>query len=131
MKVGLLIITHSDIGQSLYNTAVAIIGSATLNTEIMTASMDCDPEEILKQARKLLKKLNGNNGVMVLTDMYGATPSNIATELLNQKMVLVSGLNLPMLLRIMNYPDLSLNKLVEKAITGGREGVLALTAKDQ
>ena len=131
MKVGLLIITHSDIGQSLYNTAIAIIGSATLNTEIMTASMDCDPEEILKQARKLLKKLNGNNGVMVLTDMYGATPSNIATELLNQKTVLVSGLNLPMLLRVMNYPDLSLNKLVEKAITGGREGVLALTAQDQ
>ena len=130
MSVGILIMTHSDIGHSIYKTAIAIIGSAPLKTDILTVSMDSEPEKKLATAHQLISKLNTGSGVLILTDMYGATPSNVATELLNKKTVLVSGINLPMLLRVMNYPELSLNELAEKAITGGREGVLALTAKD-
>ncbi|MDH5570685.1 MAG: PTS fructose transporter subunit IIA [Gammaproteobacteria bacterium] len=129
MSVGLLIMTHSDIGQSLYNTAVAIIGAATLETEILAVSMDSEPEKKLEKARHFVNRLNSGDGVLILTDMYGATPSNVATELLNSKTILVSGLNLPMLLRVMNYPELHLNELAEKAITGGQEGVLSITAK--
>ena len=129
MSVGLLILTHSDIGQSLYDTAIAIVGSATLDTEILVVSMDCNTELQLNEARQLLHKLDQGQGVLILTDMYGATPSNIASEVLSQQSILVSGINLPMLLRVMNYPNLNLDELAEKAVSGGQDGVLALTAK--
>lgn len=129
MGVGLLILTHNNIGQTLYDTAIDVIGSATLPTQVLVACMDCDTDEILERVRNNLNKLDSGRGVLILTDMYGATPSNIATELLNPKRVLVSGINLPMLVRVMNYPDLALNDLAEKAISGGQDGILALTAR--
>lgn len=129
MSVGLLILTHNSIGQTLYDTAVAVIGNNSLPTRVLVASMDCDTDEMLEQIRINLQKLNSGQGVLILTDMYGATPSNIASGLLNPSRVLVSGINLPMLVRVMNYPDLELNDLAEKAISGGQEGILALTAR--
>ncbi len=129
MSVGLLILTHNSIGQTLYDTAVAVIGSTTLPTRILVASMDCDTEKMLEQVRVNLQKLDTGQGVLILTDMYGATPSNIAYELLESEQILISGINLPMLVRIMNYPDLELSKLAEKAISGGQEGIIAMSAK--
>ncbi len=128
MSVGLLILTHNNIGQILYDTAIAVIGNASLPTRILAASMDCNTDEILSQVQTALEKLNTGQGVLILTDMYGATPSNIASELLDPSRVLISGINLPMLVRVMNYPDLDLNDLAEKAISGGQDGILALTA---
>jgi len=128
MSVGLLILTHNTIGQILYDTAIAVIGSVSLPTRILSASMDCNTDDILDQVRIALQKLNSGQGVLILTDMYGATPSNIVSELLDPSRVLVSGINLPMLVRVMNYPDLDLNDLAEKAISGGQDGILALTA---
>lgn len=129
MSVGLLIMTHSNIGKSLYDTAIAVIGKTTLPTSILVASMDCDTDKMLQQVRTELEKLDNGQGVLILTDMYGATPSNLVSELLTPKRVLVSGINLPMLVRVMNYPELELNDLAEKAISGGQDGILALTAK--
>ncbi len=128
MSVGLLILTHNSIGETLYNTAIDVIGSATLPTQVLVACMDCNTDEMLEQVRSTLQKLNSGEGVLILTDMYGATPSNIASELLNPERVLVSGVNLPMLVRVMNYPGLKLNDLAEKAVSGGQDGILALTA---
>jgi len=129
MSVGLLILTHNSIGQTLYDTAVAVIGKPTLPTQILVASMDCDTDKMQEQVRRALQKLNSGQGVLILTDMYGATPSNIASELLDPQRILISGINLPMLVRVMNYPNLELNALAEKAINGGQDGILALTAK--
>ena len=131
MSVGLLILTHNNIGQALYDTAIAVIGSASLPTKVLVASMDCNTDEMLEQTRIALQKLNTGQGVLILTDMYGATPSNIASELLDPGRILVSGINLPMLVRVMNYPDLELNDLAEKAISGGQDGILSLTAGKQ
>ncbi|VAW87539.1 PTS system, mannose/fructose/sorbose family, IIA component, partial [hydrothermal vent metagenome] len=65
-------------------------------------------------------------GILVLTDMYGSTPSNIANLLLDDERIkTIAGLNLPMLIRLFNYPRLSRDKLLEKAVDGGREGVLS------
>ncbi len=130
MSVGLLILTHSNIGQTLYDTAIAVIGSATLTTRVLVASMDCDTDEMRQLVQVNLQKLNTGQGVLILTDMYGATPSNIVAEFLNPDRILVSGINLPMLVRIMNYPNLELSKLAEKAISGGQEGILAVSTKN-
>ena len=126
MNVGLLIVTHGDIGEALMHSAVDVLGVCPISTTILSAPTNCNPENILKEAALAVHKLDSGDGVLVLTDMYGATPSNIACKLYEQHQVrIVSGLNLPMLIRVLNYPDMDLDELSQKALTGGRDGVLA------
>ncbi|MCW8901093.1 MAG: PTS fructose transporter subunit IIA [Gammaproteobacteria bacterium] len=122
--VGLLIITHNNVGGAIFDAAISVLGSCPLPFEILAVSQNCDPEERLKKARAYLKKLNQADGVLVITDMFGSTPSNIATKLASDDVTIITGLNLPMLIRIMNYPDLSLEKLANKAVSGGQTGVI-------
>lgn len=130
MNIGLLIITHGGIGQSLYDAVVSMLGSCPLNTEVLTITQEQDPEERIQKAKGLIKRLNHGGGVLVLTDMYGSTPSNIACALRdNKEVAIVTGVNLPMLVRILNYPDLKLEQLVQKALSAGREGVMSCQKK--
>jgi PTS system ascorbate-specific IIA component len=71
--------------------------------------------------------LDQGDGVIVLTDMFGSTPSNIATALTrdNEHVTVIAGVNLPMLVRLMNYPRLSMAQLKDKALSGGREGIFS------
>ncbi len=125
MNVGILLITHDGIGAVLLQSATDILGICTVSTKTLSAPSDCDPERILEDAKQAILELDSGDGVLVLTDMYGATPSNIACRLQACCQVrIVSGLNLPMLIRILNYPDLSLDELQHKAVTGGRDGVV-------
>lgn len=122
--VGLLVITHNNVGGALFDAAISVLGSCPLPYEILPVSQNCDPEERFQQAQKHLEKLNQANGVLVITDMYGSTPSNIATKLAAENITIVTGVNLPMLVRIMNYPKLSLDKLANKAVSAGQTGVI-------
>lgn len=72
----------------------------------------------------MVDRLQSGDGVLILTDMYGSTPSNVANRLMAKDGIqIVSGINLPMLLRVLNYPELGLEELVQKAVSGGRDGV--------
>jgi PTS system ascorbate-specific IIA component len=94
----------------------------------MGVGLHDDPDKILPQARTLLKELDTGDGVLVLADMLGATPSNIATRLLSPGRVEgLAGASLPMLIRALTYRDEPLAALVEKAMSGGRDGVVHLT----
>ncbi|MCK5387019.1 MAG: PTS fructose transporter subunit IIA [Gammaproteobacteria bacterium] len=124
MMVGLLVITHNNVGGALFDAAISVLGSCPLPYEILPVSQNCDPEERFQQAQKYLKKLNQADGVLVITDMYGSTPSNIATKLAAENITIVTGVNLPMLVRVMNYPKLSLDKLANKAVSAGQTGVI-------
>ncbi len=125
MTVGLLIITHGESGQQLLNTATHMLGVCPLATEVVPAHFDCDTDDTYHKVAAAAKRLDQGRGVLVLTDMFGSTPCNIATRLRDDlKVSVVAGLNLPMLVRILNYPRLDLNELTEKAISGGRDGVL-------
>lgn len=124
MSVGVLIITHSNIGSSLYDAVTAVMGDCPLATRVLPVSLDCEPEELVESAQRLVAELDQGKGVLVLTDMYGSTPSNIACKLANGTVAVVAGINLPMLVRVMNYPELDLEQLVNKAISGGHEGVI-------
>lgn len=125
MSVGLLIISHSDIGANLLNTATSMLGLCPLQTSTLAVSQSCAPENMLKKARRKCKALDQGDGVLVLTDIYGSTPSNIANRLRDQQQVqIVAGINLPMLIRVLNYPDLNLHELVTKALSGGHDGVM-------
>ena len=125
MSVGILIITHSNIGLSLYDAVTSVIGKCPLPTKLLPVSLDCEPEDLVLKAHKLISELDKGQGVLVLTDMYGSTPSNIACKLANGKVQVVAGIILPMLVRVMNYPNLDLPQLANKALSGGHEGVIS------
>ncbi len=125
MNVGILLITHGNIGAVLLQTATEVLGVCPLQTSALSAPTDCDPERVLKEALTMARQLDSGDGVLVLTDLYGSTPSNISCRLQEQLTVrVVSGVNLPMLIRVLNYPGMGLDELTHKAVTGGRDGVL-------
>jgi PTS system mannose-specific IIA component len=129
MTIGLLLVTHNRVGQTLLETATHMFGSCPLKTEVLPVMPDSDPDVLAAEARALCETLDQGQGVLVLTDIYGSTPSNIATRLIDSARVeVVSGINLPMLVRVLNYHRLSLSELAYKAISGGRDGVLALSS---
>jgi PTS system ascorbate-specific IIA component len=126
MSVGVLIITHEGIASAILETAVNILGECPLPVEVLPAARDCDTEALRRRVGEKVEALDDGDGVLVLLDIYGSTPSNVACSAADQKrMRIVSGVNLPMLVRVFNYPDLSLPELAEKALSGGRDGVFA------
>jgi len=124
--VGILLITHPAIGPALISTATAILGQLPLNTEAFEVPFDSTPDMLLANASTALRKVDTGAGVLILTDLYGATPANLAAKLvhLGTPARLVSGVNLPMLLRTMNYPELPLSELCLLAASGARNGVI-------
>ena len=132
MSVGLLIITHGRIGEHLLETAKSMLGVCPLQTDHMVVSNSCDPEKLFEQARNTCLSLDQGDGVLVLTDMYGSTPSNVANRLLKgPKVQVVAGINLPMLVRVLNYPSLNLHEMVNKALSGGHDGILLCDLNEQ
>jgi PTS system ascorbate-specific IIA component len=132
VNVGILLITHGNIGEVLLGSAIDVLGVCPLAVSTLSAPPGCDPEQVLEKARLAAKKLDSGDGVLVLTDMYGARPSNIACRLRDYHEVrVVSGLNLPMLIRALNYPNIGLDELEQKAVTGGRDGVLTCSQKPE
>ncbi len=124
MSVGILIITHSGIGASIFGTANFMIKDSPLEIKVLSASKESDADELLDNAASLVKELDQGAGVLVLTDLYGSTPSNIAHKLHDYaEVAIVTGLNLSMMIRVMNYPDLNLADLTEKAYSGGLDGI--------
>lgn len=129
MSVGLLIITHDDIGRALLHSAHVALADSPLATDMISASRDSEPEALLQRARTALAALDTGDGVLVLTDLFGSTPSNIAARLLDSgRTRVVTGINLPMLIRVLNYPQLDLVGLAAKAVSGGVDGVFEMPA---
>lgn len=123
--IGLLIITHNNVGAELIKTATAMLGVCPVMAAVLSVTPESDPDSILGEARHLVTGLNRGAGVLVLTDMYGSTPSNIAAHFVNEEQVkVIAGINLPMLVRVLNYPQLDLHQLADKALSGGRDGIL-------
>ena len=126
MAVGILLITHKGIGTALVAVATRLLDVLPLRVEALEVPFDGDPDVLLPQASAAVRKVDGGDGVLLLTDLYGATPSNLAARVsrLGTPVRRVSALNLPMLLRVMNYAELGLDELPAVAAAGARNGVL-------
>lgn len=125
MSVGLLVVTHNRIGHELMRTASNILGVCPLSAECLAIEPDSDPAQVHQRGEEVIRRLDRGDGVLILTDAFGSTPSNVATRLGEDiGTAVVSGVNLPMLLRVLNYPGLTLRELQDKALSGGRDGVL-------
>jgi PTS system ascorbate-specific IIA component len=126
MSVGVLLITHEGIGSALLAVATRLLRTLPLRAEALEIPFDGDPDDLLPQASAALRRVDGGQGVLVLTDLYGATPSNLAAKVarLGTPVRRVSALSLPMLLRVMNYSELELDELPAVAAAGARNGVI-------
>ena len=127
--IGILIVSHGAFGEALVHSASHVLGKRPEQMRYMGVALHDDPDAVLPQARNLLRQVDTGEGVLVLTDMLGATPSNIATRLLEPGRVEgLAGASLPMLIRALTYRDEPLAAVVEKAMSGGHEGVVPLTS---
>jgi len=125
MSVGLLIVSHNELGDALLKTVESTLGRLPLSHKAFKVGQDTDPFALMPELKAVVNRMDHGDGVLVLTDMFGSTPSNLAQALQDEANVrVVTGLNLPMLVRVMNYPELSLEQLAQKAFSGGRDGVL-------
>ncbi len=126
MACGILLITHPGIGASILAIATALMRQLPLQAEAFEVPLDGDLEILLPQASSALRRVDSGEGVLVLTDLYGASPSNLAGQLarLGTPVRRVSALSLPMLLRVMNYPEQGLDQLPATAAAGTRNGAI-------
>ena len=126
MAVGVLLITHPGIGSSIVAVSGRLLRTLPLKAEALEVAFEDDPDALLPQASAALRRVDGGDGVLVLTDLYGATPSNLAARVarLGTPVRRVSAVSLPMLLRVMNYAELTLEELSAVAAAGARNGVL-------
>ena len=123
--IGLLIIAHGTLGESLIHCASHVMGSRPSHLMQIGVRTDDDPQLVLPRAIEMVQSLDQGAGVLVLTDVYGATPSNVAGRLLIPgKIEGVAGVNLPMLVRALTYRNEPLRTVIAKAISGGIEGVM-------
>ncbi len=130
MSVGILLLTHTGLGAALIEAARSVVGALPLAIEAVEFGNGDAVEPFAHRAAKTMRELDRGDGVLILSDLYGSTPSNVAARLLAQGTAVrrVSGLNLPMLLRVFNYAEQGLDELVLTAASGARSGVVVDTA---
>ena len=125
--IGILIVAHGTLGESLIHCASHVMGKRSQYLRQLGVTIHDDPDAILPQGRDLIRFLDQGQGVLVMTDIFGATPSNIACNLLVPgKVQGVSGVNLPMLIKSLTYREHPMDVLIEKAMAGAQEGVIRM-----
>jgi PTS system ascorbate-specific IIA component len=127
--IGILVVTHGSIGESLISSAAQILGYEPPQVAVLSVWRQDDPDDLVLRARELLEGLDSGDGVLVVTDIFGATPGNVVSRLLEDGRVEgVSGASLPMLLRVLTGRNGSLSAAVKRALTGGAEGVVHMNS---
>lgn len=125
--IGLLLITHDTLGESLIQCACHILNKRPAQLLQLGVAAGDDPNDLLPLARQMLRLVDTGKGALIITDIYGATPSNLTAKLLEAGRIEgLAGANLPMLLRAIGYRDKDMETLLMRATGGGRDGVINL-----
>ena len=125
-RIGLLLVMHGKLGHHLLDTLGDMMGELPLATDVLEVRRVQAHEVLITQGRKMIERLDSGAGVLILTDAFGSTPSNIASKLAgDERVAAVAGVNLPMLIRIFNYPKLALPDMIRNAVEGGTRGIMA------
>ena len=123
--IGILLITHGSYGEALVQNACHVLNKRPPQLNQLGLSAQDDPLDLLPLARQMLHLVDDGDGVLLLSDLFGATPSNLALKLLEPGRVEgLTGVNLPMLLRALNYRDKGMATLLVRARYGGHDGIL-------
>jgi PTS system ascorbate-specific IIA component len=127
--IGILIVAHDTLGESLVRAVTHVLGSRPPQFEVLSVAATDDPVDLLPAARELVARLDTGSGVLVFSDIYGATPCNLATKLAKRgRIEVVAGVSLPMLVRAFTYRGRGMDTMITKAIAGARDGVLRIDA---
>lgn len=125
--IGILLVTHGSFGEALVQNACHVLNRRPPLLNQLGVSAQDDPLDLLPLAREMVRLVDDGDGVLVMTDIYGATPSNLAIKLLEPGRVEgVAGASLPMLLRALTYREKGMETIVAKAASGARDGVFNL-----
>jgi PTS system ascorbate-specific IIA component len=127
--IGVLIVTHGEIGTALLHSASQILGSPPPQVATLSVWRQDDPDDLILRAQELIAGVDDGEGVLVLTDIFGATPGNVVSRLLQDGRIEgVSGVSLPMLLRVLSKRKGPLSAAVQRAMSGGAEGVVHMNS---
>ena len=122
--IGILLITHGSFGEALVQNACHVLNHRPAQLNQLGVAAQDDPLDLMPLARQMLNLVDNGKGVLVLTDIFGATPANLALKLLEPGRIEgLAGVNLPMLLRALTYRDKGWEILLARARDGGRDGV--------
>ena len=122
--IGILLITHGSFGEALVQNACHVLNKRPVQVNQLGVSAQDDPLDLLPLALQMLDVVDNGDGVLILTDIFGASPANLAIKLLEPGRVEgLTGVNLPMLLRALTYREKGMEILLQRARDGGRDGV--------
>lgn len=125
--IGILLITHGTVGEALIQSVSHVLNRRPEYLAHVGVAPQEDSSDILPAAQAALLQVDQGEGALILTDMWGATPSNVAVKLLEPGRVAgVAGVNMPMLLRALTYRERDLETLITRAVAGGRDGVMRM-----
>ena len=123
--IGLVILAQKEMGEGLLNAVEHVLGTRPSGLEVQPIDYHQSPETLTQALTVRLQKIDQGDGVLILVDIYGSSHTNAACWLLSPgRIELVSGVNLPMLVRVLNYRHLPMNELLRKAQSGGTEGIV-------
>ncbi|MFQ5755151.1 MAG: PTS sugar transporter subunit IIA [Acidiferrobacterales bacterium] len=123
--IGLMLLTQGDIGTALIEAAEHMLGHRPPLLIAIAANNADSPDQLATNIKQRLGELDQGQGVLMLADIYGATHTNMARQFLRQdKVEMITGVNLPMLIRALNYRKLRLTELIDKALAGGAGGIV-------
>ncbi|MBX3680003.1 PTS sugar transporter subunit IIA [Cognatazoarcus halotolerans] len=126
--IGILLITHGSLGESLLQCACHVLNRRPPQIAQLGIAAQDDPLDLVPLAQRMKEMVDSGDGVLILTDLFGATPSNVAMKLLEKNRIeAVSGVNLPMLLRALTYREKDFRTLIQRAVSGACDGVVHIT----
>ena len=129
--IGILIVAHKPVASSFAMAIRHVLGTTPAQLAWLDVDSGDEPNTVTQRAGALITEIDTGSGVLVCCDVCGATPSNIATKLSEPgKVHVLTGLNLPMLLRAINYRNVSLEETTQKAHAGATGGVMRMERDD-
>jgi PTS system ascorbate-specific IIA component len=125
MSNTIFIIAHAPLAQALRECAMHVYAECAPTVLALDVRANAEPEDTLSQAQQLLAHVPHGDGLLVLTDIFGATPANVAQKVVQGRNAqLIAGVNVPMLFRSVCYRHEPLETLVSRALSGGTQGVM-------
>jgi len=125
--IGVMVVSHEPLGTALIHCTRHIYGRLPVQLAALDVIPDEDPDQAYSAAIELLARINDGSGVVVLTDLFGATPSRIAARLAEpHKVVVLAGVNLPMLVKVLNNRRMPVEQLVDTLLASAKGAILQI-----
>lgn len=130
--IGILLVTHRHIAEGLLAAASHTLGKRPPRLETIEIDYQRPVEEFTAALETQVRALDRNGGLLILADVFGATHTNVACRYLRRgEIELISGVNLPMLLKVINYRELPMEDVMDKALSGGCGGIVCAGEPDR